>query len=96
MDNCSPYLKTKRQNSRGRYKRVKQIFQTGKHLTTTKPHGNDELKNFIGSFPDKNNAFQWQTVSYEDIEQYLRLLRNDCSKGYDNIPAMFIEPVIKF
>ena len=26
----------------------------------------------------------------------LRLLRNDCSTGYDNIPAMFIKPVVEF
>ena len=34
---------------------------------TTKPHSNDELKYLIGPFPDKNNGFQLQTVSYEDV-----------------------------
>ena len=42
--------------------------QTGKRLTTTKPHSNDELKYRFGSFPDKNNGFQLQTVSYEDVQ----------------------------
>ena len=37
-----------------------------------------------------------QTVSYEDVEQYLRLLRNDCSTAYENIPAMLIKPVVEF
>ena len=41
----------------------KYFNQTGKRLTTTKPHSNNELKNFIGSFPDKINGFQLQTVS---------------------------------
>ena len=26
----------------------------------------------------------------------MRLLRNECSTGYDNIPAMFIKPVVEF
>ena len=26
----------------------------------------------------------------------MRLLRNDCPTGYDNIPAMFIKPVVEF
>ena len=59
-------------------------------------HSNDELENLIGSFPDKNNGFQLQTVLYEDVEQCLRLLRNDCSTGYDNIPTMLIKPVVEF
>ena len=59
-------------------------------------HSNDELETLIGSFPDKNNGFQLQTVLYEDVEQCLRLLRNDCSTGYDNIPAMFVEQVVEF
>ena len=37
-----------------------------------------------------------QTVSYEDVEQYLKLLRNDWSTGYENMPAMFIKPVVEF
>ena len=41
----------------------KYFNQTGKYLTTTKPHSNDELKNLIKSLPDKNNGFQQQTVS---------------------------------
>ena len=31
-----------------------------------------------------------------NVEQCLRLLRNDCSTGYDNIPAMFLKPVVEF
>ena len=42
------------------------------------------------------SRFQLQTVSYEDDEQCLRLIRNDFSKGYENIPAMFIKPVVEF
>ena len=74
----------------------KYFNQTGKCLTTTKPHSNDELKNLIGTFTGKNNGFQLQTVSYEDIDQCLRLLWNDCFTGYDNILAMFIKPIAEF
>ena len=38
---------------------------------------------------------QLQTVSCEHVEQCLRLLRNDCSTGYENIPTMFIKPVVE-
>ena len=31
--------------------------------------------------------------SFSDVEQCLRLLRNDCYTRYDNIPAMFIKAV---
>ena len=41
----------------------KYFNQTGKRLTTTKPHSNDELK----------NLFQLQNVSCEGAEQCLRL-----------------------
>ena len=42
------------------------------------------------------SGFQLQTVLYEDDEQCLRLIRNDFSKGYENILAMFIKPVVEF
>ena len=64
--------------------------QTGKRLTRTEPHSNAELvENHIGSY-------QLQTVLYEDVEQCLRPLRNDCSTGYDNILTMFIKPAVEF
>ena len=74
----------------------KYFNETGKRLTITNLHSNDELKYLIGSFPGKNNGFQLQTVSYKDVEQCLRLLRNDCSTGYDEIPAMFVKLVVEF
>ena len=37
-----------------------------------------------------------QTVSYEDVKQCLRLIRNDCSTGHNKMPAMFIKPVVEF
>ena len=49
----------------------KYLNQTGKRLTITKLHSNDELKNLIGSFSDKNNGFQLPTVLCEDVEQCL-------------------------
>ena len=97
MENCSLYLKPKRKTLEADTNELNKYFnQTGKRLTTTKPHSNDELKNLIGSFPDENNGFQQQTVSCDDVEQCLRLLRNDCSTGHDNIPAMFIKPVVEY
>ena len=70
--------------------------QTGKLLAITIPYSNDQLKNLIGSFPDKNNGFQLQTVSCEIGEQCLRLLRNDRSTGYVNISAIFTKSVVEF
>ena len=62
--------------------------QTEKRLTTAEPHSNAELENYIGSY-------RLQTVLYEDVEQCLRPLRNDCSTGY-NILTMFTKPVVEF
>ena len=98
LENCSPYSKPKQKKTlEADTNELNKYFdETGKRLTTTEPHSNDEPENLIGSFPVKNIGFQLQTVSYEYVEQCLRLLQNDCSTGYDNIPAMFIKPVVEF
>ena len=36
LENCSPYLKPKQQNFRGRYKRVKHIFQSNRETSSNK------------------------------------------------------------
>ena len=88
MENFSLYLSNK--TPKADTNELNKYFnQIGKRLAT-EPHSNDELENLIGSFPNKINGFQQQTVSYEDAEQGLRLLRNDCSTRYENIPALFI------
>ena len=55
-----------------------------------------ELTNLIDSFNDKKNAFQLQPVTYKNIEKCIKMIQNDCSTGYDHIPAFFIKPVSEF
>ena len=62
-------------------------------LISSKTHSRDEFKNLMKSFPEKNNKFQFHTVSCEDIALSLKLLRNNCSTRYGNISIMFIKPV---
>ena len=50
-----------------------------------------ELPSLIDSFNDKENAFQLQTVTYENIEKCINMIRNDCSTRYDHIPASLIK-----
>ena len=33
--------------------------------------------------------------SHENIEKCIKMIRNDCSTGYDHIPASFVKPVSK-
>ena len=55
-----------------------------------------ELTSLIDSFNDKENVFQLQSVTYENIDKCIIMIRNDCSTGYDHIPASFIKPVSEF
>ena len=55
-----------------------------------------EITGLIDSFNDKENAFQLQPVTYENIEKCIKMIQNDCSTGYDHIPASFIKPVSEF
>ena len=55
-----------------------------------------KLTSLIDSFNDKENAFQLQPATYENIEKCIKMIRNDCSTGYDHIPATFIKPVSQF
>ena len=55
-----------------------------------------ELTSLINSFNDKQNAFQLQPAIYENIEKCIKMKRNDCSMGYDHMPASFIKPVSEF
>ena len=55
-----------------------------------------ELTSLIGSSNDQENAFQLQPVTYENIEKCIKMIQNDCSTGYDHIPASFIKPVSEF
>ena len=55
-----------------------------------------EITGLIDSFNDKENAFQLQPVTYENTEKCIKMIQNDCSTGYDHIPASFIKPVSEF
>ena len=56
-----------------------------------------ELTSLVDSLKDKENAFQLQPVTYENIEKCIKMIRNDCSTGHDHImPASFIKPVSEF
>ena len=46
-----------------------------------------ELTSLINSFTDKENVFLLQPVTYENIEKCIKIIRYDCSTGYDHVPA---------
>ena len=43
-----------------------------------------ELTGLIDSFNNKENAFQLQPVTCENIEKCIKMIRNDCSTEYDH------------
>ena len=74
----------------------KYFNDTAARLVSRKSMNKKELTSLIDSFNDKENAFQLQPVTYENIEECIKMIRNDCSTGYDHIPASFIKPVSEF
>ena len=74
----------------------KYFSDTAARLVSQKSMNKKELTSLIASFNNKENAFQLQPVTYENIEKRIKVIRNDCSTGYDHIPASFIKPVSEF
>ena len=70
--------------------------KTAQSLTGKIPKSREELRKTIESLPQKDNGFKLQSVQFADVEKHLNGLRNDCSTGYDNIPATFIKPVSEY
>ena len=74
----------------------KYFNDTTARLVSRKSVNKKESTSLIYSFNDKENAFQLQPVTYENIEKCMKMIRNDCSSGYDHIPASFIKPIFEF
>ena len=74
----------------------KYFNDTAARLASRKSMSKKKLTSLIDSFNDKENAFQLQPATYENIEKCIKMIRNDCSTGYDHIPATFIKPVSEF
>ena len=74
----------------------KYFNNTAARLVSRKSVSKNELTGLIYSFNDKRNAFKLQPVTYENIEKFIKMIRNYCSTGYDHIPVTFIKPVSKF
>ena len=56
-------------------------------LVSRKSMNKKELTSLINSFTDKENVFLLQPVTYENIEKCIKIIRYDCSTGYDHVPA---------
>ena len=74
----------------------KYFNENAARLVSRKSMSKKELTSLIDSFNDKENAFQLQLVIYENIENYITMVQNDYSAGYDHIPASFLKPVSEF
>ena len=70
--------------------------ETATRLVSGKSINKKELTSLIDSFNAKENALPLQLITYENIEKCIKMIRNDCSTGYDHIPASFIKPVSEF
>ena len=57
-------------------------------LVRQNPTTNDVILSHIG--------FRLQKVTYSDVLKSPKLLQNDCSTRYDNIPVSFIKPVAEY
>ena len=50
----------------------------------------------IDSLTNSHDSFKVQKVTYNDVLNSLKSLRNDCSTGCDNIPVSFIKPIAEY
>ena len=83
--------------ARESWRKLNKYFNdTASRLVSRKSMNKKEITGLIDSFNDKENAFQLQPVTYENTEKCIKMIQNDCSTGYDHIPASFIKPVSEF
>ena len=62
----------------------KYFNNTAARLVSRKSMSKKELTSLFDLFNDKENAFQLQPVTYENIEKCIKMIRNDCSTEYDH------------
>ena len=75
--------------------------ELNKHYQTTaarilgsKPTPIAEIKQLLrNSNNNIENEFNFHVVTHEEVLKELKSLRNDCSSGYDNLPASLIKPI---
>ena len=65
-------------------------------LVRQNPTTNDVILSHIGSLTSSYDSFRLQKVTYSDVLKSPKLLLNDCSTRYDNIPVSFIKPVAEY
>ena len=91
----------------GNNKNTNKIFQdteklnvffntTAERLVGKKKHDNESVKSLLNNLHDKENSFRLKPVTSDDVEKCIKSIRNDCSTGYDNIPASFIKPISEY
>ena len=55
---------------------------------------NHQPHDIIDSLPeDQSDKFHLCHIAHNEVVKQIKSLRNDCSTGFDNIPAKFIKPV---
>lgn len=62
---------------------------------TGKPNEESTLPDNIETIDDEN-AFKIHHVTYDEVCQILKSLKNDCSCGSDNISIRFVKPISEF
>lgn len=80
----------------------KDIDASNNHFTTTaerllnkSPKHKDEIMETVKAFNFSEESFHFHEVKYSEVVDVLRLLRNDCSTGDDEIPIWLIKPVVE-
>ena len=70
--------------------------KTAERLVGKRNTDNASLRSYISSVKDKSNSFELRFVTATDVRKCIKVLRNDCSTGYDNIPVSFTKPVSEY
>ena len=56
----------------------------------------DVILYYIDSLTNNPNSFKLRKATYDEVLKCLKLLRNDCSTGYDNMQVSLIKPVAEY
>ena len=70
--------------------------KTAERLVGQNAATDDDILSYIDSLTSSHDSLKLQKVTYNDVLKSLKLLRNDCSTGYDNIPVSFIKPIAEY
>ena len=74
----------------------KHFNSTAERILKCSPSNMDDLFETVEGLQCQDNSFSLKPVTYNEVLNAIKSLRNDCSTGADQIPTKFIKPIAEF